>query len=53
MASEHFANQAVWTSNHHPTSYPELASDLEVDVAIVGGGITGISTAYQLIKEGK
>lgn len=34
-------------------SYPELQTNLEVDVAIIGGGITGISTAMQLIDSGK
>ncbi|HEX2548187.1 MAG TPA: FAD-dependent oxidoreductase, partial [Gammaproteobacteria bacterium] len=35
------------------SSYPELSKDIEVDVAIVGGGITGITAALQLIKAGK
>jgi len=30
---------------------PALARDLEVDVAIVGGGFTGVSTAYHLSKQ--
>lgn len=33
--------------------YPELSQDIEVDVAVVGGGITGITTALNLIKQGK
>lgn len=36
-----------------PTTYPELSNEIEVDVAIVGGGITGITAALQLIKSGK
>ena len=35
------------------SSYPELANDIEVDVAIIGGGITGITAASHLIKAGK
>lgn len=31
---------------------PRLDSDLDIDVAIVGGGITGISTALQLAERG-
>lgn len=33
-------------------TYPALAEDLEVDVAIVGGGIAGLSAAYMLKKAG-
>jgi len=35
------------------TDYPELTNDIEVDVAIIGGGITGITAAAHLIKAGK
>lgn len=35
------------------TDYPELTNDLEVDVAIIGGGITGITAASALINAGK
>lgn len=33
--------------------YAELSDTIEVDVAIVGGGITGITSALQLIASGK
>lgn len=36
-----------------PVNYPVLSKDIEVDVAIVGGGITGVTAANQLIKAGK
>lgn len=29
-------------------SYSKLANDIEADVLIIGGGLTGISTAYYL-----
>lgn len=35
------------------SAFPPLAQDVETDVAIVGGGITGITTAYELAKAGK
>ncbi|MFJ8074297.1 FAD-dependent oxidoreductase [Streptomyces sp. NPDC096176] len=34
------------------TSYPPLDGDLTVDVAVVGGGIAGLSTAWELTREG-
>src|SRR5699024_4119556 len=33
--------------------YPTLKENLEVDVCVVGGGITGLTTAYVLSKTGK
>ncbi|GAA3326213.1 hypothetical protein GCM10020331_061190 [Ectobacillus funiculus] len=33
-------------------SFPKLDRDIEADVAIVGGGISGIITAYLLVQEG-
>jgi ribulose 1,5-bisphosphate synthetase/thiazole synthase len=35
------------------SEYPELSKELEVDVAIIGRGITGITAASQLIDAGK
>ena len=40
----------ITTQSKH---YPELTDNIEVDVAIVGGGITGITAALQLIASGK
>ncbi len=34
-------------------SYPHLSKNLTVDVAIIGGGLTGMAAAYLLAKEGK
>jgi glycine/D-amino acid oxidase-like deaminating enzyme/nitrite reductase/ring-hydroxylating ferredoxin subunit len=45
--------QSLWKAKAQKTSYPALESDINVDVAIVGGGITGITSAYLLAKEGK
>lgn len=45
--------KSVWTSGVHPKAYPSLNGDIEVDVAIVGGGITGITSAYLLAAQGK
>src|SRR5215207_719806 len=43
----------VWKSAVSETSFPVLQNDITVDVAIVGGGITGITAAYLLSKAGK
>lgn len=53
MATEHYYTQAIWSATAGAKAYPPLSSDLEVDVAIIGGGITGITTAYSLAKAGK
>ncbi len=34
------------------TRYPELQSDIEADIAIIGGGFTGIATAVELAQRG-
>ncbi|MFA5575676.1 MAG: FAD-dependent oxidoreductase [Tissierellaceae bacterium] len=44
--------KSYWTASTDDTDYPRLDQDTEVDVAIVGGGIVGIATAYQLQSSG-
>ena len=41
-------NTSIWLEEKSKKIYSKLAHDLEVDALIVGGGITGISTAYHL-----
>lgn len=43
---------SYWKSNTSLPSFEPLTKDLEVDVAIVGAGITGITTAYLLRRQG-
>lgn len=43
----------VWQSVAREISFPALSNDVTADVAIVGGGITGITAAYLLSKAGK
>jgi glycine/D-amino acid oxidase-like deaminating enzyme/nitrite reductase/ring-hydroxylating ferredoxin subunit len=44
---------SLWIDTTPSTDYPSLRGDIEADVAIVGGGITGITAAYLLSKAGQ
>jgi glycine/D-amino acid oxidase-like deaminating enzyme len=43
---------SLWADSASEIVYPELDSDIEVDVTVVGGGICGLSAAYLLKKAG-
>ena len=45
-------NQPLWLEAAGP-SYPALSDSLAVDVAVIGAGITGVTTAYLLKQAGK
>ncbi len=48
------STQPAWFRENDPGSvFPTVTADVETDVAIVGGGVTGITTAYLLAKAGK
>jgi len=44
--------KSIWQDAELPT-FPPLKGALDADVAIIGGGITGLLTAYVLSSEGK
>lgn len=44
---------SYWIDSTPKTHYPVLQSGLQVDVAVIGGGIAGITVAYLLKREGK
>ncbi|NMB33563.1 MAG: FAD-binding oxidoreductase [Clostridium sp.] len=44
--------KSYWIDSSNNTNYPTLDNDISVDIAIVGGGITGIAATYQLLKSG-
>ncbi|MDD2233511.1 MAG: FAD-dependent oxidoreductase [Desulfitobacteriaceae bacterium] len=44
--------QSYWIASTIQNVYPVLTEDLKVEVAIIGGGISGISCAYLLNTEG-
>lgn len=46
------AHQSLWLGTAPETSYPSLQGDRVVDVAILGGGITGLTTALRLQEAG-
>ncbi|GAA3114238.1 FAD-dependent oxidoreductase [Planomonospora alba] len=44
--------EPFWIESAAGRPYPVLTRDLEVDVAVVGGGMAGLCTAWELVKEG-
>jgi glycine/D-amino acid oxidase-like deaminating enzyme len=44
--------ESYWREGYPAVIYPQLKDDLEVDVAIIGAGITGLTAAYLLKKSG-
>ena len=42
-------NSSLW-SQEQITSNPPLTEDIEVDIAVIGGGYTGLSAAYHLLQ---
>ena len=44
--------QSIWNDTTSLYNFPALTNDITADVAIIGGGITGISTARLLVEQG-
>jgi glycine/D-amino acid oxidase-like deaminating enzyme/nitrite reductase/ring-hydroxylating ferredoxin subunit len=45
---------SLWKKiSHRPTNYPPLKENIDVDVLIIGGGITGITAAHELLEAGQ
>lgn len=47
------AVQSLWLATTPTTEYDPLENGLRVDVAVIGGGITGLTTAINLTEEGR
>lgn len=43
---------SYWIDTSKQTNYPKLNSNISTDICIIGGGITGIATAYMLKDSG-
>lgn len=50
MTNSSFREKSFWLSQGAYTAENNLGGDIDVDVAIVGGGFTGLSSAYHLKK---
>src|SRR5437764_12451993 len=46
------AERSLWLDAAEPPGYAPLEGDLDVDVAVIGGGITGLTTALLLKRDG-
>ena len=43
---------SLWVETSPPTAYPQLEQDVNVDVAVLGGGIAGLTTALLVARAG-
>lgn len=52
MKSSSAVGTSIWTASSPATAYPALPSDVAADAAVIGGGITGLTTALLLLRQG-
>ena len=46
------AHASLWLADEAPAAYPSLTGDQDADVAVIGGGIAGVTTALRLAQHG-
>ena len=44
--------ESIWSKTIEISSRPPLSGDRKVDIAVIGGGMAGILTAYRLKQNG-
>ncbi|HET9517805.1 MAG TPA: FAD-dependent oxidoreductase [Actinoplanes sp.] len=44
---------SYWMYSTPTTAYPSLTADVDVEVAVIGGGIAGLCTAWELTQAGR
>jgi glycine/D-amino acid oxidase-like deaminating enzyme/nitrite reductase/ring-hydroxylating ferredoxin subunit len=44
---------SYWMDSCPGSTYPRLSGEVRADVAVIGGGIAGLCTAYELMRRGK
>src|SRR5690606_25925725 len=52
MARSNVTNPSLWISDTEDPVYPSSAGTSEADIAVIGGGITGLTTALLLQQGG-
>jgi hypothetical protein len=45
-------NRSFWISAIEPPEFEKLQNDLDTDILVIGGGISGLTAAYCLLKSG-
>src|SRR5690606_40699213 len=53
MTDNQQVSGSYWIQTAPGDRYPALTGDLDVDVAVIGGGIAGLCTARELARAGR